>query len=220
MNGAEANRVYEFDGFTLDPMRRTLTDRDGQEVAITAKAFDALVYLVEHAGETVQRAELAEALWPTVVVEDNNLSQTILALRRSLGEVEGGRRYIATITRQGYRFVADVAKRARNAPAHSDGTPAAPDAHAAPAVASAAPAVLAPADPAGVARSTTAAAASAAHATATSWRTWAVAATVLIGGASSRWALRSGTASKCSHPPPCTRRPSKRGPSLSCPSAT
>src|SRR5262249_37436739 len=104
----ERDRIYEFGEFMLDPARRRLTRKGGQEVAITAKAFDALVYLVQHAGQTVQRAALAQALWPTVVVEDNNGSQTILTLRRTLGEVEGGPRYIVTIPRQGYRFVADV----------------------------------------------------------------------------------------------------------------
>jgi DNA-binding winged helix-turn-helix (wHTH) protein/tetratricopeptide (TPR) repeat protein len=97
--------VYRFGAFILDPGRRRLS-RDGAPVAITAKAFDALVHLVERAGQTVPRSELARALWPAVVVEDNNLSQTILALRRALGPGDG--QFILTIPRSGYRFVADV----------------------------------------------------------------------------------------------------------------
>jgi TolB-like protein/DNA-binding winged helix-turn-helix (wHTH) protein/Flp pilus assembly protein TadD len=113
VNDAEMDTLYEFDGFVLDPARRLLT-RGGEAVAITAKSLDALVHLVERAGQTVQRTALAEALWPRVVVEDNNLSQTILALRRALGESEGGPRYIVTLPKQGYRFVAHVVKRARS----------------------------------------------------------------------------------------------------------
>jgi TolB-like protein/DNA-binding winged helix-turn-helix (wHTH) protein len=111
-NAAVTDTLYGFGEFELDPARRALT-RGGEAVAITTKAFDALVYLVEHAGQTVPRTELAVALWPKVVVEDNNLSQTILALRRTLGESESGARYIVTLPRQGYRFVADVSTRER-----------------------------------------------------------------------------------------------------------
>lgn len=113
MRESESDWVYRFAGFSLDPIRRELVREDGEPRVLTAKAFDALLYFVEHAGETVQRAALTQALWPTVIVEDNNLSQTILAVRRALGEVEGGPRFIVTIPKQGYRFVAAVVKQPR-----------------------------------------------------------------------------------------------------------
>jgi Tol biopolymer transport system component/DNA-binding winged helix-turn-helix (wHTH) protein len=95
--------VYEFDGFRLDPRRRSLTSPDGKPIALTGQAFDALVYLVEHAGELVPRAALVEALWPSTVVEENSLSQAISLVRRALDD-----RCIATVARRGYQFVADV----------------------------------------------------------------------------------------------------------------
>jgi Tol biopolymer transport system component/DNA-binding winged helix-turn-helix (wHTH) protein len=99
----EERSVYEFGEFRLDPRRRLLTGADGERIVLTAKAFDALVNLVEHAGELVSRAELTESLWPSTVVEENNLSQAISVLRRTLGE-----NYIATVARRGYQFIADV----------------------------------------------------------------------------------------------------------------
>jgi TolB-like protein/DNA-binding winged helix-turn-helix (wHTH) protein/tetratricopeptide (TPR) repeat protein len=105
--------VYEFGEFVLDPPRRLLLRRDRSEVAINAKAFDALVCLVERAGEVVSRAALAQALWPTTIVEDNNLSQTVLALRRALGDDAEKPRYVVTVPRRGYQLVAEVRDRPR-----------------------------------------------------------------------------------------------------------
>lgn len=118
MRNLESDFVYRFADFVLDPVRRTLLRDNGDPPVLTAKAFDALVCLLEHAGETVTRAALTRALWPTVIVEDNNLSQTILAVRRALGEVEGGPRFIVTIPKQGYRFIAPVAKQPRTSASH------------------------------------------------------------------------------------------------------
>lgn len=95
--------AYEFSEFRLDPGRRTLLDPDGGSVTVTAKAFDALVYLVEHHGELVDRAALRDYLWPSAIVEDNNLNQAIGALRRVLGDG-----FIATVPGRGYQFVAEV----------------------------------------------------------------------------------------------------------------
>lgn len=104
---APESRTIEVGEFLLEPQRRRLT-KDGEAVAITAKAFDALVFLAERAGRVVSRAELSLALWPRAVVEDNNLSQTILALRRALGDASDGTRFVATVPRRGYQLVAPV----------------------------------------------------------------------------------------------------------------
>ena len=95
--------AYEFDGYRLEPGRRTLTRADGTPVNLQGKAFDTLVYLVEHAGELVARDVLLQALWPKRVVEDNNLNQAIALLRRALGE-----QHIATVARRGYQWVTPV----------------------------------------------------------------------------------------------------------------
>ena len=103
MSGSRARAVYAIGGFLLDSGKRLLADGRGNPIAITPKAFDALVYLAQHAGELVPRAALVEALWPTTVVEENNLNQAISSLRRVLGEG-----IIITIPGRGYQLVAEV----------------------------------------------------------------------------------------------------------------
>ena len=104
----EGRRVYyEFGSFRLDgPARRLL--RDGHSVALTAKAFEALLALVENGGRLVAKDELMRRLWPDTVVEEANLTQTIFVLRKVLRERPGEHNYIATIPRRGYQFVAQV----------------------------------------------------------------------------------------------------------------
>jgi len=103
MSSSRIRAVYSIGGFRLDPGKRLLADARGEPVAVTAKAFDALVYLAEHAGELVPRSALVEALWPRTIVEENNLNQAIASLRRVLGEG-----IIVTVPGRGYQLVADV----------------------------------------------------------------------------------------------------------------
>lgn len=105
----QGQHFYEFGPFRLDPVKRRLL-RDGEVVALTPKAFDTLLLLVEHSGRTVERDELMQQVWPDVAVEENNLTQIISALRRALGDRREEGRYIATISGQGYRFVAAVGR--------------------------------------------------------------------------------------------------------------
>ena len=100
-------RSYEFDRFRIDTKRSLLT-RDGEPVAIKAKALDVLVLLVQHAGRLLEKEELMNRLWPDTAVEEANLTQNIFEVRKALGEVPGEQRFIATVARRGYRFVADV----------------------------------------------------------------------------------------------------------------
>ena len=108
MSTPQRQVVYEFEGIRLDPRRRSLSRQDGESIPVTAKVFDALLYLVEHAGEPVSRSALIEALWPTTIVEENSLNQTIWALRRAVGDDGNGQRLIVTLPGRGYQFVADV----------------------------------------------------------------------------------------------------------------
>jgi DNA-binding winged helix-turn-helix (wHTH) protein len=103
--------TYEFGKFVLDPARRVLTRTSGDAVTIHSKAFDALMYLAQHSGDVVSRATLTDVLWPKAVVEDNNLSQTIRAVRLALGDTGTPYRYVATVQRRGYQFVAEVLER-------------------------------------------------------------------------------------------------------------
>jgi serine/threonine-protein kinase len=105
---AQTAEICQFHGYRLDLVRRQLLDPAGQPVPLMPKAVETLVHLVEHAGQTVTKDELLRAVWPNAVVEENNLTQNISALRRALGEKLGEHRFIVTIPGQGYRFVAPV----------------------------------------------------------------------------------------------------------------
>ena len=95
--------IYRFGGFELEPERRSLrSTENAQPVALTAKVFDTLLYLIEHRGHLIEKRELLEAVWPNVIVEEANLPQTISMLRRALGEDARAHEYIATIAGRGY----------------------------------------------------------------------------------------------------------------------
>jgi DNA-binding winged helix-turn-helix (wHTH) protein len=100
--------VYLFDGFQLDVTRRKLISSGGLVQSLNSRAMDALLLLVENAGELVEKRRLMQTVWPNAIVEDNNLNQCILAIRKALGEVAGSNRYIMTVPGRGYRFVSPV----------------------------------------------------------------------------------------------------------------
>jgi eukaryotic-like serine/threonine-protein kinase len=100
--------TYRFSGFSADPVRRLLFGPDGEPIALKPRVFDTLLYLIEHRGELLQKQALLDAIWPHVVVEENNLNQAISTLRRVLGETRGEHRFIVTEPGRGYRFVAPV----------------------------------------------------------------------------------------------------------------
>ena len=105
----QTNGLYEFGAFRLDARERLLV-RDGVSVPLTPKAFDLLLALVERHGRLVGKEELFQVIWPDSFVEESNLSSYIASIRKALGEGSNGERYIETIPKSGYRFVADVRK--------------------------------------------------------------------------------------------------------------
>lgn len=100
--------VHLFDGFQLDVTRRKLISSGGLVQSLNSRAMDALLLLVENAGELVEKRRLMQTIWPNAIVEDNNLNQCILAIRKAVGEVAGSNRYIMTVPGRGYRFVSPV----------------------------------------------------------------------------------------------------------------
>jgi len=100
--------MLSFEGFVLDPRRRLLFGVDGTPIPLAGRAFDTLIYLVEHPGELIHKQVLMKAVWPGVIVDENNLSQTISTLRRALGEIPGQHRFIVTVPGRGFRFVPPV----------------------------------------------------------------------------------------------------------------
>jgi Tol biopolymer transport system component/DNA-binding winged helix-turn-helix (wHTH) protein len=108
MNALKERSVYEFGEFRLDPEARRLSALDGRPIVLHDRSFDALLCLVERAGGLVAKKDLMMALWPGMVVEENNLNQTISRLRRALGDDPQSPRFIATVTRRGYQFIGEV----------------------------------------------------------------------------------------------------------------
>ena len=98
---------YAFGPFELIP-RQHLLLKGGEPVTLKPRVFDTLRVLVENAGNLMTKEELAAVLWPETVVSDGSLTQNIWLLRRALEEGEGGERYIETVPRVGYRFIAPV----------------------------------------------------------------------------------------------------------------
>src|SRR4029453_18688916 len=99
--------IYEFGPFRVDALRRILLREDNQ-VRLPAKAFEILLVLLEEKGSRVEKDELMQRVWPDAVVEENNLTVNISALRKSLTESPGEHRYVVTVPGRGYQFVADV----------------------------------------------------------------------------------------------------------------
>ena len=99
--------VFHFESFQLDVAERRLLCA-GEVVPLRAKVFDTLCILVENHGRLLRKDELMQRLWPDSVVEDNNLDHNISRLRRALQDGANGKKFIETVPRQGYRFVADV----------------------------------------------------------------------------------------------------------------
>ncbi|HKQ99493.1 MAG TPA: alpha/beta fold hydrolase [Pyrinomonadaceae bacterium] len=103
----QPTRLYGFGPFRLDTADRTLLC-GSDLVQLTPKVFDTLLVLVENTGRTLGKNELMEKVWPDSFVEENNLAQNISILRKALGEGAEGLKYIETVPKRGYRFVADV----------------------------------------------------------------------------------------------------------------
>ena len=103
----QESHLYEFGRFRLDASERVLL-RDQDLVPLTPKVFDILLALVERWGHVVEKDDLMKRVWPDTFVEEGNLTQSVSLLRKALGEGPGGPQFIETISRRGYRFVADV----------------------------------------------------------------------------------------------------------------
>jgi DNA-binding winged helix-turn-helix (wHTH) protein len=106
----DANRVpneVRFDRFRLDARDRRLT-RDEMPVELNARYFDALALLVREPGVLVSKDRFLAEVWRGVPVTDEALTQCIKTLRRALGDRAGDPRFIETVPKHGYRFIAPV----------------------------------------------------------------------------------------------------------------
>jgi len=100
-------RSYTFGEFELDLSEETLR-QNGEKLNINHRMFQVLRLLIEMRGEIVSKGEFFEKVWDGSFVEDNNLTVTIRALRKVLGDDAKKATFIENVPRKGYRFVADV----------------------------------------------------------------------------------------------------------------
>src|SRR5580704_13679751 len=99
--------VYLFDQFELREKDFCLYE-DGKRIALEPKALRVLLLLLSKAGHLVEKDFLLETVWSNTFVEENNLTRTILVLRRALGDNRHNRIFIETVPTKGYRFVHEV----------------------------------------------------------------------------------------------------------------
>ena len=98
---------YRFDDVEVDCDRRRV-EKDGQQCKLTPRAFDVLVYLIEHSGRVVGKQELFDNVWKEQFVTDNALTRIIKEIRQVIGDDADAPRYIETVPKHGYRFIAEV----------------------------------------------------------------------------------------------------------------
>jgi TolB-like protein/DNA-binding winged helix-turn-helix (wHTH) protein/Tfp pilus assembly protein PilF len=103
--------TYTFGPFLLDTGEYRLV-RDCRDLRLPPKVFETLLFLVERNGLLVEKDDLMKTLWPGAFVEEVTLAQNISVLRKALGDPpgQGQSQYIETVSKRGYRFIADVRK--------------------------------------------------------------------------------------------------------------
>ena len=99
--------LFHFEGYSVDKSSWTLRWQE-EQIALTRKSFDLLLYLIERRDRVVSKDELLKDLWPRQVVETSNLTQQIFLLRKALARHASENEIIQTVAGRGYRFVAPV----------------------------------------------------------------------------------------------------------------
>lgn len=103
----DPSTAYVFEAFRLEPSRRRLL-RGVEVVPLTASTFDTLLALVRNRGRVLETDEALRLIWPDAPGDESGLAQNVFALRKALGEAPDGARFVETVPRRGYRFVAQV----------------------------------------------------------------------------------------------------------------
>ncbi len=98
---------WYFGSFRLDVVNACIWS-DHDRIALPPKPFAVLAYLVAHAGQLVTKAALLEAVWPETSVNDTVLKMCVVQIRKALGDQAQSPRFVATVHRRGYRFIASV----------------------------------------------------------------------------------------------------------------
>ncbi len=96
--------TFRFGPYAINRDEKLLR-RAGEPVPLPLKAVETLLLLVQWPGRVVSKEDIMRAVWPDVIVEENNLTQQISLLRKALGNGAEGGQWIQTIPKRGYRFV-------------------------------------------------------------------------------------------------------------------
>src|ERR1700690_3532279 len=115
MPDVETARRYRFGAFEADAATGELR-RQGLRIKLNAQPFQVLLMLLERRGELITREEISRELWPdgTFVDYKHGVNSAINRIREALGDTAGNPRFIETLARRGYRFVAPVEQIIRN----------------------------------------------------------------------------------------------------------
>ncbi len=98
------HELMAFEGYLID-RRRWLVTYGGEPIPLKRKAFDLLLYFLDHRDEVIDKDTLMRALWGQLIVEESNVTQQIFLLRKALSKHQSGMKIIETIPGRGYRFV-------------------------------------------------------------------------------------------------------------------
>lgn len=104
--------MYAFDGFVLDVEAGELR-LDDERIELRAKCFDLLLFVLENRDKLLTKETILDHVWPDVVVAAATVSRTITELREALGDDPASPKYIETVARRGYKFIAPVHVRPR-----------------------------------------------------------------------------------------------------------
>ena len=117
-SSSPARKILRFAVFEVDLAAGELR-KNGTRIRLQEQPFQILVYLLDRAGDVVTREELRQKLWPadTFVDFDHSMNTAINKLREALGDSASSPRYVETMARRGYRFLAPVQSPEANSPA-------------------------------------------------------------------------------------------------------
>src|SRR5579863_7130482 len=103
----EPRNVLAFGPYRIDREQRLLT-KGRDVIPLAPKVFDTLLTLAESGGRLVEKQNLIDKVWPDAFVEEGSLTRNISTLRKAIGESSQDQKYIVTVPKRGYRFVAQV----------------------------------------------------------------------------------------------------------------
>src|SRR5262249_49407829 len=105
VSAPEAGRLLRFGRFALDPTNARLY-RGDEVVVLRGKTLAVLEYLAARPGQLVTKDELLRAVWPDVYVSEDVLVGCVRELRQIFGDTRGAPRFVETVYRRGYRWIA------------------------------------------------------------------------------------------------------------------